>query len=277
MRALLDDPALRPRGDLLLARQALAEGDATLVMMLFGFKRAGLAPRPEAFPSGDALRTLLENVGPGGFPELRDAPPFVREQLLEPYWLGLDLVLDAWRKGGWAAVDALWHAPPSSTEQLLHADRRHDPPMVVTVEPPEDWHTITSMELGELGVRAWLASRLGEAAAVAAAEGWGGDRVALIEQPRRPRPGERRGKYPAMDTALCVNTAWDTRPDADRFALAAERWLRLSTSDDDDWRIEQHANDVGIFLHRAIVPEEIVDPIGRDPWDRPASTLQEHR
>ncbi len=268
---ILEDPQVKRRDDVAFARQALAEGDATLTMLIYAFRGMGLNPSPEAFPSGDALRALMQGVGPAGFPEFAKAPPFVRAMLMEPYSLGIDYVTTLWRKGGWKAVDAAWAAPPSSTEQLMHPDRRSDPPRDVAVNVPAGWTEVIGTDLGELGIRTWLGD---DPLAAKVADGWGGDRAVLIEQPRRPQPGEKRGKWPEKDRALLLVTTWDTREDADEFAAAAERWLRRTAKDEDDWRIDQAQHDVRVFFHRALVPEEIVDPIGHDPWDRPASTLE---
>ncbi|MEN6631940.1 MAG: hypothetical protein ABFD84_05900 [Candidatus Polarisedimenticolia bacterium] len=274
LRALLAGKDVEGRDDVQFARQALAEGDATLAMMLVAFRRLGLDLKPETLPSGETLRSLAAQAGPGQ-EGLAAAPPYLRGQLLEPYLLGLDFVARAWRRGGFAAVDELWRRPPSSTEQLLHPEKRDDPPIAVEPAAREGWAGAVSFELGELGVRAWLetddASR---PAAKDAAAGWGGDRVTLLVRPRTPKPHERL-KYPDREDAVVVSTVWDAPADADEFAAAAESWLRAETAPEDEWRIDRRGLKVDVFLRREPQGVRPVTDIGQDPWERPPSELKE--
>ena len=276
LRALLAGKETEGRDDMQFARQALAEGDATLAMMLVAFRRLGLELKPETFPSGETLRALAAQAGPGQ-EALAKAPPYLRAQLLEPYLLGLDFVAQAWRRGGFAAVDALWRRPPSSTEQLLHPEKRDDPPLAVEPATRDGWTSAVSFELGELGVRAWLATDdASRPAANDAAAGWGGDRVTLLVRPRTPKPHERL-KYPDREDAVVVSTVWDTPADADEFAAAAESWLRAETAPEDEWRIDHRGLKVEVFLRREPQGVRPVTDIGKDPWERPPSDLLEKR
>ncbi len=273
---LLEDPADRERDDVLLARQSLAEGDATLAMMLFYFRRAGLKPTPDSFPSVETLRTLMQNLGPGTFPQLTQAPAYVKSQLLEPYLLGLDLVVTAWKAGGWKAVDDLWKNPPASTKQLLHLEHRTDPPVNVEIKDlPPGYDAVTSMEIGELGLRTWLAQKLGPEGGARAAAGWSGDRAVLLERrPGATNPGVGPGgagrpTAPPHAAALLVSV-WDSPAQAEVFAQAAEKWLRAAGRSRDDWRVEQQGRQVRMFLRPASAGEGAAAADDKSYSDRPA-------
>jgi hypothetical protein len=263
LQRLLEDPALRSRDDAKLARQAVGEGDATLLMMLFMFHRMGLTPTPETMPSTEAMRTLMQGLGPAVMPEFNQAPPYVKVQLMEPYLLGLELVLNTWKAGGWKAVDALWKKPPASTEQLMHPDRRGDPPADVRLNNvPEGWNVAGAMELGELGLRTLLAEKVGADEAAIAAAGWGGDREALLE---RTRPTARADSPPLREMAALVVTTWDAPKDADEFSSAAEKWLRATAKPGDESRIDRRGLEVRVFLRPATHTEDAVAPAVKAP------------
>ena len=231
----LEDPALRDRDDLLFARKALAEGDATLLMMLVTMRDSGLPLSREAFPSGATLRGMFDLLGSGLYPRLDEAPPWLRDQLVEPYVLGLMLVVDAWKTGGWKAVDALWKDPPASTEQLLHPDRRNDTPTLVPLPPHRGRPADVSVELGELGTRAWLAVVLPRERAEAAAAGWDGDRAGLWEG----NGGTWRVRW---------RSTWDTEADARDFAIAARERLAGKAPAACTWKVARDGKNVEIAI-----------------------------
>lgn len=196
-------------GDRSLARLALIEGDATLVMSQWIQER--LTPEE-----------LLELVRASNDPEqariLVGMPAILRETLLFPYTGGLQFVLALQAQGGWAAVDRAYANPPASTEQILHPEKYRAGELPVPVQLPDDlaarmegsgWRISLEDTVGELQLRTWLreVGRLRADAAAAAAMGWGGDRVMLLEGPK--------GAW-----AIVLRTAWDTRADADAFAAA---------------------------------------------------------
>ncbi len=251
---LIDDPALRPRDDLLTARHALAEGDALLAMMLLAARRQGLTIDAKTLPPSGALRLAIEADTLSSYPRLAGAPAWVRASLVEPYVLGLDHVSAAWRRGGWKAVDLLWRRPPNSTEQLLHPERAGDEPVLVA--PPAlapGWRVESAMELGEAGLRLWLAPRLGAEGAASAAAGWDGDRLALLSEPG----GAQR---------VVLRTAWDSPAEADEFAATAEAWLRAAKLDALDgraaWQVARSGATVDVeMLAGAGIPPEPEIPV----------------
>lgn len=213
VQRLVAPSALRGRDDLLLARRALAEGDATLVMLLFALKQAGVEPTAETV-SEELIHTQVATIRSGSTPLLAKAPPFLRAQLVEPYALGLELCYRAWRTGGWRAVDALWRAPPASTEQLLHVERRGDVPAspAPRSRPGEKSTTVIESELGELGTRLWLELSLPTADAASAAAGWDGDRVEW-----------HVGNATGVRSRIVWRSNWDDESEAEQFAVAARQ------------------------------------------------------
>jgi hypothetical protein len=196
-------------GDRDLARLALIEGDASLVMTLWAQEH--LSPL-------DLLGMLRSSMDPAQQAALAAMPPFLRDQALFPYEAGLQFALGRQTGGGWAAIDDAFATPPQSTEQILHpaAFVAREPPLVVSLAPDlpaklgPGWTQQPPDTMGELQLRAWL-SALGIPAAQAAtaADGWGGDRVALLEGPG--------GSW-----LVALVTRWDTERDALDFATAAD-------------------------------------------------------
>jgi hypothetical protein len=128
--------------------------------------------------------------------------------MIEPYRLGLRYVGEAWKHGGWSAVNALWKNPPDSTEQLLHGDKRNDAPQRIAAStPPAGFTLVSSIQLGELGMRLLLKTASADDVAKTAAAGWDGDRVELFHKDgARPR--------------VRLSSIWDSGADAIEFASA---------------------------------------------------------
>lgn len=203
-------PDLKEESDLVLARQALAEGDATLLMTQWTIGH--LSPDE-----------LLEVVAAASDPEqqaiLARTPAILAEPLQFPYVQGLAFVSAAWSDSGWAAVDRLYADPPDSTEQVLHPDKfaaREEPdevalPADLAARMGSGWSVDTSDTFGEYVVSLWLreaGSGVASADADAAAAGWGGDRLAYLAGP-------------GGADAVVWRTTWDSASDADQFAGAA--------------------------------------------------------
>jgi hypothetical protein len=192
------------QSDRALARSAITEGDATLLMTLWAQRY--LTPQE------------LGQVGSAGNPAsqaiMDRMPAILKDPLLYPYTSGLQVAFAAYQDGGNAGIDKLYANPPDSTEQILHADKRAAGEKPVAVTFPDDladrlgagWKVALQDTLGELLLEIVLrdggASGTGDAAA-----GWGGDRIALLEGPD--------GKV-----AVVLDTTWDTADDAAEFEAA---------------------------------------------------------
>jgi hypothetical protein len=219
------------------ARVALIEGDASVAAF-------ELADARGAFGGGHERPVLAAAIAQA---PAADAPAWIRANVDFAHADGFAFVARVRGRQPWSAVDALWAAPPRSSEQILHPEKydAHDAP--VAVEPPkatalgDGWRVEASDVLGELGVRTWLAAAVPAEIAERAAAGWGGDRATLFvtDASSAPDAGAHDGGGASSDggapLASCVSwtTVWDDVTDADDFARTAPRVLaRLAGIDD---------------------------------------------
>jgi hypothetical protein len=204
-----DQDGILDQADRILARQAVYEGDATLLMTLWAADNFDLAD-------------LAELLGIGNDPEatalLERMPAILRETLLFPYTTGLTFVQSVQAQGGWDAVDGLYDRMPASTEQILHPESYAAREAPVIVDLPDDlatqlgdgWSVPLEDTLGELQLGIWLREGgVDPDDAADAAAGWGGDRLAVIEGPD--------------DTwGVVLETTWDSPTDAAAFLDAVQ-------------------------------------------------------
>lgn len=171
------------RGDESMALACLAEGDATSLMLDFV-----MGPNKSALDiPDDALRELMMtgmNMGDG----IQSVPHILRSTLVAPYIEGIGFVHDMRRKGGWRQVDHVWERPPTTTEQIMHADKwqANEAPLPVTAPTAlalgEGWKKDDEDTFGELGFSLTFAEWMDADDARAAASGWGGDRTAVYSK-----------------------------------------------------------------------------------------------
>ena len=208
-----DQVGVRDQSDRLLARQAVYEGDATLVMTQWAVK--ALSPQ-------DLTELVALSTDPASAALLARMPPILRETLIYPYTTGFAYVQRAQSSGGWAAVNKLYERMPVSTEQILHPEKYAASEAPVKVSLPADlatrlgkgWTVSLEDTFGELQMGIWLAAGSpATSTSTAAAAGWGGDRLAVIEGPD--------GAW-----AVVMHTVWDTEQDATEFETAATLALR---------------------------------------------------
>ena len=201
------------QSDQLLARQAIYEGDASLLMTQWAAANLSQA---------DLLELLAAGSDPAAQEVMATTPAILRDTLTFPYTTGLGYVSNIQSKGGWDAVNDLFKKMPVSTEQILHPEKSTEAPVAVTL--PADlktklgtgWTAPLEDTFGELQLGIWLREAGVPAAdATAAAAGWGGDRLAVIDGPN--------GAW-----ALVMQTAWDTEADAAAFETAATTALEKS-------------------------------------------------
>lgn len=203
-----DQEGVLDQSDRMLARQAVYEGDATLLMTLWA--AAHFSPQ-------DLLAYLALSADPAAQAVLQRTPPFLRDLLLYPYTTGLSFVQATQLRGGWSGVDDLYRRMPVSTEQVLHPQKYAANEAPIKVDLPDDlaaelgsgWSVPLEDTFGELEIQDWLReSGVKQATATAAAAGWGGDRLAVA-------------KGPSGAWGVVIDTAWDTAADASEFADAA--------------------------------------------------------
>jgi len=165
-----------------IALKCVAEGDATLA----GF--AYVAGRMDDSVASALLSNLSEIAG-----ALAAQAPGTPEGLAEPlifqYSDGVKFVAEAYRRGGWKAVDALYAAPPLSSHQIMHsADyfEHRTPPLDVTVQGYEQalprWKKVDEDTYGELLLRIILELNVGKTSPeVRLAQGWAGDQMIILQ------------------------------------------------------------------------------------------------
>lgn len=192
--------------DRVLARQALAEGDASLLTQQWALGNLALE---------ELIEITKQSLDPAQLEVLERVPPIIARQLQFPYLEGLAFADALYQQGGWSAVDAAYARPPESTEQVIHPEKYLAREVPDAVEAPvdpadlgDDWRTAATDTLGELAIAVWLQPSTGLAAATDAAAGWGGDRVVMLEGP-------------AGGWLVAWATSWDTAADATAFAEAA--------------------------------------------------------
>jgi hypothetical protein len=203
-----DFESLRDQSDEALARAAVYEGDASLLMSLWMI--ANLTPE-------EFQEVLAAGSDPEAAAILAETPAILSRSLLFPYEAGIAFVQPKQLGGGWAAVDAVYEQLPTSTEQILHPEKYDAGEAPIAVTMPSDlaggmgdgWSVALEDTWGEFQTGVWLGdSGVQAAAATDAAAGWGGDRLALLDG-----PDDR--------WALAMQFAWDSGADADAFETAA--------------------------------------------------------
>ncbi len=186
------------------ALSALIEGDATLVEEQWW----------QAYATQQDYDDLMAYLDTYSGEVFSAAPAYIQQDFLFPYDQGLEFVRWLFRKGGWAAVDAAYLDPPTTTEQILHPELYgKDPPIPVEVPDVvealgQDWHELEAGVLGEWFTRLVLDEEIPGWDAETGADGWGGDAY----QAYANEAGDR--------TALVLLTRWDTARDAFEFVEA---------------------------------------------------------
>lgn len=227
-----------------IARRFVVEGDATFSMFAYlTTDKAGADKLPAMVK---LMRTQIETMANMGVSEYGDMmkqqaaafggmddqmkaametmgelPPVIVGPMIASYMKGAVLAMTAYENGGWKTVDALYTAPPESTEQVLHPTTKLYPkresPKKVTL-PKLTGTELTQNVIGELQWTIYL-QQWGLALPDAAA-GWGGDRYAVM-----------RGADGTLVGYLA--TTWDSPKDAKEFhdAYVASLKARFPAAD----------------------------------------------
>jgi hypothetical protein len=194
------------------AFSALVEGTATVMQEAY---RRSLPPAERAAAAREEA-ALSAGAGLGGVP-----PALVALQVF-PYLAGPAFVAALVDRGGVAAVDAAYGAPPTTTEQVLAPERyvAGEGPVAVAT-PPAEGPVIDEGVIGEWALALLLSGGVPDQASRQAAAGWGGDRYVAWE----------------ADGAACVRA--DIAMDDAAEAAGLERPLRRWADDRPDARVEE--------------------------------------
>lgn len=209
----IDDFVARIRGnsDAMLARAALAEGEATWVSMAYASGADDLEHYAPSLESDDS--STREAV------DAAHVPHFLQAVLMFPYTHGLKFVNYGRQTGGWQPLNKAYADLPVSTEQILHPERYFDTrDNPVSIHLPASgtiketgWELIFEEVLGEFVLRHLLSMQSDPADAIRAAAGWDGDALQVFR-----RDGE---------LAWVQLSAWDSQQDAHEYAIAMGRVL----------------------------------------------------
>lgn len=181
--------AARPNDDAELAREAVLEGSAMAAMIDYLLKGSGRSVEelPAIDPSvfaGDMTKT----------PKLQEAPPFLRDAMIFPYFGGLTFSQAILKPAGWRGLSAVFAKAPLSTQQILHPAlyKSGKAPSQVKIPSLEkllgaEWTKLDENSMGEFGWIEILKQFLGEEKAKPLAAAWDGDRYVLYEQRQTKR------------------------------------------------------------------------------------------
>lgn len=196
------------------AMQALAEGDATMLMGVWA--AANLAP--------DQMQTLVDESEQRDMDKFNSAPLYLQNALKFPYEQGATFIQNVITASGgdWGEVDQVWADPPTSTEQIIHPEQYgKDEPTDVSL--PDDladalgagWSEALRQVWGEVDMLLLLQDALGDDSAADAASGWDGSQGVFFT-------GGAGGQLFALDVV------WDSQQDADEAGDALAQWLEDS-------------------------------------------------
>ena len=235
--------------DNLLAHQALAEGDATLVEYLWFLDRTGQAMsdaqlqqfvNATANTTVDEVKRNLKNstADPQVVKAIDETPDFIFEQQLGIYFRGLAFVFALKKRGGWATVNRAYTTPPMSMEHILHPDKYFAGESLEKIALPDlanelfagNWELLDRDTLGEFGLR--IIFNTFDIPSYAAAAGWHGDQYVVLKRRQDNTP------------ALVLFTTWDTERDATEFKTTYEDVLAIKHRGTTDFRMEQRGTDV---------------------------------
>lgn len=190
--------------------RALAEGDATKVEDAYVDKKLTKEERAayekESQQSGDDASEELD----------AKVPPILTTLFASPYILGPELIeyLDA--KDGWKAINGALTDPPTEEAMFDPITYGTDAAkqQTVKIDAPAGTEVIENSEFGPTAWYLLLASRLDPSLALAATDGWGGDRYVVYRQ----------------DDKVCFNATiqGDSEADTDQLAKSLSAWAAES-------------------------------------------------
>jgi hypothetical protein len=221
--------------DRALALKSVAEGDATIAG--FAYAAGGMDDAKV-----DLLSANLKDLPKMLAAEAPDTPLGLSAPLLFQYSEGVHFVAEAYRRGGWSAVDALYRNPPESSHQILHPALYFDSPARqarVTLSGYQKimagWKTVDDDTFGELLLRVILERNLGkQSPEIELASRWVADRMIVLE--------ERR------DVNVIWMLAFSDAQSASHFAVVYATLLDRLLGDSSAHRIDYRANLVLVVI-----------------------------
>ncbi|HWJ41517.1 MAG TPA: hypothetical protein VNT29_10295 [Candidatus Limnocylindrales bacterium] len=166
-----------------LALKSVAEGDATIAGFAYALGRMDDS-------TADLLANNLKQLPQALAAAAPNTPEGLSVPLLFQYSDGARFVAEAYRRGGWAAVDALYLKPPQSSHQILHPALYFDssaPSPQILLAGYENimsgWKKTDDDTYGELLLRIILERNLGkQSIEVGLASRWIADRMIILQE-----------------------------------------------------------------------------------------------
>ena len=213
--------------DEIVARQALVEGDASLLMQRWSLQHQTLAEQLGAASASTAGTDVLSS-----------APQYLQQNLVFPYTVGLGFVCELYAQGGWAAVDAAYTNLPTTTAQVLWPQRYLDrEPAVDVPDPavPEGFDLLRTDTIGAADLL-WLFRAPGDDRGAALSDAheraaaWAGGELVLSGRDDQTALGVVLADRGGTPTDLCASIVeWYAAafPEATRQQVgdATERWV----------------------------------------------------
>jgi hypothetical protein len=174
---------LKNNGDAEIALKSVAEGDATIAGFAYVVGRMDNSV-------AQTLTVHLQDLPQTFTAQSKDTPEGLSIPLIFQYSEGVRFVSEAYRRGGWKGVDALYLKPPRSTQQIIDPSLYFDnfrAPIDVSVEGYQSvlaqWNKADEDTFGELSIQLILQLGYGEhATQIALAKQWAGDRLAILQR-----------------------------------------------------------------------------------------------
>ena len=207
--------------DFSMARSALIEGDATVLMYDYSLNSppgTSVAENPLVMKmlGGFGFEELAEMEKMIGTPEgatslsdsaLSSSPLVFRESLIFPYFSGMQFVVALKSGRTWEEFNEVYKNPPVSTEQILHPDKYFsgDVPRLLAFDASLPGYEINfDSTWGEFQWSIYFRThKLSKDVSAIAAAGWDGDRVI--------------GMSDGKNTVVVAATLWDSEADASDF------------------------------------------------------------
>ena len=206
-------------GDMLLARSALIEGDATAVML----DSERLAEQEESLAKLPSIDMLFaeEVLGSSAAMASQEVPETIKSFVLFPYSSGLRFAHELMRRGGRAEIDKAFRKLPRSSREILHPKVYFgEGAPSIEVSPAsldrdgEVGEPSYSDVIGEFGIIAMLGSGMSDKRpAIDAGQGWLGDLVGVFEQSETFR-------------IVSWRSVWEQESDAKEFASSYTELIR---------------------------------------------------
>ncbi len=212
-----------------LALKCVAEGDATIAGFAYALGRMDDS-------TADTVTNNLKQLPQALASEAPNTPEGLSAPLLFQYSDGVRFVAEAYRRGGWPAVDALYRNPPQSTHQILHPSLYFDSNAPVPqIELAgydrimSGWTKADDDTYGELLLRIILERNLGKQSnEIGLASRWIADRMIILQQ------------------SYAVNVIWmiafSDAQTASHFAVVYETLLDRLLGDSTPHRIDTRSN-----------------------------------